>query len=62
MRSPLQGGRTGETYMEYAVFKPLFGLLMFGAALVFGFSQLAAVRPERRALSERADQDRSGRS
>jgi hypothetical protein len=48
--------------MEYAVFKPLFGLLMFGAALVFGFSQLAAVRPERRAVAKRADQDRPGRS
>jgi hypothetical protein len=48
--------------MEYAVFKPLFGLLMFGAALVFGFSQLAAVRTDRRAVAKRADQDRPGRS
>jgi hypothetical protein len=47
--------------MEYDVFKPLFGLLMFGAALVFGFSQLAAVKADRRSAVERADNDRPER-
>jgi len=44
--------------MEYDVFKPLFGLLMFGAALVFGISQLTAVKSERRDPTGPARKDR----
>lgn len=42
--------------MDYATFKPLFGLLMFGAAFAFGFAQLASLRADRRKRESSDDQ------
>lgn len=41
--------------MDYALFKGLFGLLLFGAAFAIGVAQLISVRRSRRRDHDQSD-------